>query len=66
METTSINFNYYDSLFERLNNCETSDNDRIDILTEIVTIQGTTIDLLEKRLQKIIDFYTELDNELTE
>lgn len=66
METTSINFTYYDSLFERLNNCETSDNDRIDILTEIVTIQGTTIDLLEKRLQKIIDFYTELDNELTE
>ena len=66
METTSLNFTYYDSLFERLNNCETSDNDRIDILTEIVTIQGTTIDLLEKRLQKIIDFYTEMDNELTE
>ena len=66
MKITSLNFNYFDSLFERLNNCETSDNDKIDILTEIVTIQGTTIDLLEKRLQKIIDFYTKLDNELTE
>ena len=61
METTSINFNYYDSLFERLNNCKTSDNDIIDILTEIVKIQGTSIDLLEKKLQKIIDFYTEMN-----
>ena len=55
METTSLNFAYYDSLFERLNNCETSDNDRINILKEIITIQGTTIGILEKRLQKLID-----------
>ena len=55
METTSLNFAYYDSLFERLNNCETSDNDKINILKEIITIQGTTIRILEKRLQKLID-----------
>ena len=60
MEIISLNFNYFDSLLERLNNCKT-DNDRIDILTEIVKIQGTSIDLLEKKLQKIIDFYTELN-----
>ena len=35
MEIISLNFNYFDSLLERLNNCKT-DNDRIDILTEIV------------------------------
>ena len=61
METTSLNFAYYDSLFERLNNCETSDNDRINILKEIITIQGTTISILEKRLQKLIDFCTEME-----
>ena len=61
METTSLNFAYYDSLFERLNNCETSDNDKINILKEIITIQGTTIGILEKRLQKLIDFCTEME-----
>ena len=61
METTSLNFAYYDSLFERLNNCETSDNDKINILKEIITIQGTTISILEKRLQKLIDFCTEME-----
>ena len=60
METTSLNFAYYDSLFERLNNCETSDNDKINILKEIITIQGTTISILEKRLQKLIDFCNEM------
>ena len=55
MKITSLNFNYFDSLFERLNNCETSKDDRIDILKAIITIQGTTISILEKRLEKLID-----------
>lgn len=50
MEINTLNYTYLESLFARLNDYRISDTDAIELLKEIVTIQGSTIDKLENYL----------------
>jgi hypothetical protein len=53
METTTMNYSYFESLFIKLQDEGQTLDDRLNALTEIVLIQSATIDALQIKLNKI-------------
>lgn len=53
METTTINSNYVDYLFSKLQDSELTTDERINILTEIVMLQSADIDALSMRIYNL-------------
>lgn len=53
-DINTLNYSYNDSLIARLNSDDLSDSERLDLLTEIVTLHDGYIDALERKVAKLM------------